>query len=176
MACHPILLTTHTTPPPRHHYYSMPRGILKVWEWWWSTRRAWCSCASAQERPSCYPRPQISQASSLISLPNTLCQHTPHEPHSTSSHAVPQAGPDVIPSVGDAPEYGHVLGRARAHSHHHSQGKSSGGMEGGREAERQRDCVYTVGTRPWTTRSVDGQGEGEWAGPERAGLMCLVQH
>lgn len=48
--------------------------------------------------------------------------------------------------------------------------------EGWREGGRQRDCVYTVGTRPWTPRSVDGQGEGEWAGPERAGLMCLVQH
>ena len=153
----PILLTTHTAPPPCHHHFSMPRGILKVWEWWWSTRRAWCSCASAQ-RP-CYPRPQISQASSLISLPNT--QHTHHEPHSASSHAVPQAGPDIIPSVGDAPEYGHVLGRARAHSHHHSQGKSSGGMEGGREAERL--CVYgghaslDAQERGWTRRRRVGR-------------------
>jgi len=102
------------------------------------------------------------------SLSNSLPKHTPHKPHSASSHAVPQAGPDVVPSVGNAPEHGHVLGRARAHSHHHRQGKSSGGVEGGKGGRgREEVCVCAcvcvcvcmcvcvcVCARVWTARRL----------------------
>lgn len=97
------------------------------------------------------------------SLPSASHTHTtqPPSPHAIthSSHAVPQAGPDVVPPVGHAPEHGHVLDRARAHPHHHSQGETS--ERRGKEERRRGWCVSvcTAGTSRGTASKQAQQGK-----------------
>jgi hypothetical protein len=117
----------------------------------------------------------LLSSSSLISLPTTLCHVNTHPTNHTAPPAMPYR------KLGRTSSHRWAMLRNMVtslveHERIRTTTAKVSQAEGWREGERQRDCVYTVGTRPWTARSVDGQGGGEWAGPERAGLMCLVQH